>query len=233
LSISYEQERWYRDQLERAKEKIHSHKDFPEELRWELDALELELVEFGFEPDFTAEILRQITGSLSSWDGNKRLSLRFARSIIKKVKTGDQMEMLLVMQMICDHIAKMNLTARMNATKEVDHCASYGNLSNKFSRTFVDQLGALQRIRSGPQRNLTVHNVSVSDGGQAAFVNHVTHNSADKGQPATTEAQNLLADHSGTAMPALDRTEETVTTVPAVEQIQEPAPIATSRRRRK
>ena len=40
LSTSYEQERWYRDQLERAKEKIHSHKDFPDEFRWELDALE-------------------------------------------------------------------------------------------------------------------------------------------------------------------------------------------------
>jgi len=232
LSISNEQERWYRDQLERVKEKIHSHKDFPEEFRWELDALELELVEFGFEPDFTAEILRQITGCLSSWDGNKRLSLRFARSIIKNVKTGDQMEMLLVVQMICDHIAKMNLTARMNATKEVDHCASYGNLSNKFSRTFVDQLGALQRLRSGPQQNLTVNNVSVSEGGQAV-VGHITHNSGDKGQPATNQAQHLLADHSATAMPIIDQEEETVTIAPAIEQIEEPAPIAKGRRRRK
>jgi hypothetical protein len=142
------------------------------------------------------------------------------------------MEMLLVVQMICSHIAGMNLAARMNATKEVDHGVSYGNLSSKFLRTFVDQMGLLHRLHSGPQQNLTVHNVSVSDGGQA-IVGHVTHSSVDKGQPATTEPPRLVADHSGTAMPIIEPEEEAVTTVPAIEQDQKPAPIATSRGRRK
>ena len=61
-------------------------------------------------------------------------------------------------------------------------------------------MDTLQRWRSGPGQKLTVHSVSVSDGGQA-IVGNVTQNAAHKDKGDATNSPPLVTDQSGTAMP--------------------------------
>src|SRR5262245_43668748 len=221
-----------RDELDREKEKLPGREKFPSEINRELDALEKELTGNGFEPDFSVEVLRQIAESLVRRDGNDQLRLRFARSIIKGVKSGDRMEMLLVVQMIAGYVATMTLTALMHASKDPDHINSYGNMGNKFARTYVHQLGALHRYRSGPEPKVMVNNVSVNDGGQAAFVGHHSQSGVDKDQAVCTEVSPLVTDQSGTAMPIVEQDNQSAAVLPRMEQDEQPAPRATRRKRR-
>ena len=141
MAITHERNRFSRDKLEFEKEKVPGRKKFPSDVNQELDALEKELTGYGYDPEFSAEILRQIAESLVRCDGNDRLRLRFARSIIKGVTSGNQFEMLLVVQMIGVHGATMTLTALVNASKDPDYIESYGNVCNKFARTYVASNG--------------------------------------------------------------------------------------------
>ena len=132
------------------------------------------------------------------------------------------MEMLLVTQMIAVHVASMNSVKLMKCTKSPDY--DHGNIFNKLARTYMNQLAMLQQYRSGPEPKLTVHNVSVNDGGQA-IVGHVTHKAADKVQPPPIESPRLVADQSGMAMPVIEQDDQVVATAPLIEHDQEPDPI--------
>ena len=101
MALTEEEIAAWRKKLEIGKERALSRKTFSRDVKDELDGLEKDLT--GFDPDFLAEVLRQLTESLRRYDGNNALRLRFARSIIKTVKPGDQMQMLLVIQMIAVH----------------------------------------------------------------------------------------------------------------------------------
>jgi hypothetical protein len=228
LALTQQEIDFHRDKLEFEKEKVPGRKKFPSDVNQELDALEKELAGYGYDPEFSAEILRQIAESLVRCDGNDRLRLRFARSIIKGVTSGNQFEMLLVVQMIGVHGATMTLTALVNASKDPDHIESYGNVCNKFARTFIHQMDTLHRCRSGPEPKLMV---SVSEGGQAAFGN-VTQSTGEKDKATITKSPPLATDQSGTAMPIVQLDEQSATTVPRIEQDQHPAPSTTRRKRR-
>jgi hypothetical protein len=230
MAVSDEEVAHWRDKLEFEKAKVPGRKNFPSDVNQELDALEKELAGYGYDPEFLAEILRQIAQSLVTHDGNVRLRLRWARSIIKGVKSGDPMEMLLVVQMICVYGGTMTVAALMNASKDPEHVDNYGNICNKFARTYVDQMGALQRWRSGPQPSLQ-YNVSVRDGGQA-IVGNVTQNAVDKGKADSTKSPPLVSDQSATAMPIIETGEQSAATVPRTDQDNQPAPSAKRRKRR-
>jgi hypothetical protein len=231
LALTQQEIEFWRDKLEFEKEKVPSRKKFPSDVSQELDALEKELTGYGYDLEFSAEILRQIAESLVRCDGNDRLRLRCARSIVKGVTSGNQFEMLLVTQMIAFHCATMNLTALMNASKDPHHIDSFGNICNKFARTFTHQMDTLHRCRSGPEQKLMVQNVSVSDGGQA-IVGNVTQNTVDKDKAGATNSPPLVTDQSGTAMPIIEPDEQLATTVPRIEQNEQPAPTASRRKRR-
>ena len=113
-------------------------------------------------------------------DGNDALRLRFARSILKRVTSGNPLEIMWVTQMIAGHGATMNVARLMNSSKTVDDIERSGNIFNKLMRTFTDQMGTMHRLHSGPEPKLMV---SVNDGGQAAFVNHLTQNVEKKAKP--------------------------------------------------
>jgi hypothetical protein len=232
LAFTQQETAFWRDQLDREKEKLPGREKFPSDVNRELDALEKELTGYGYDPDFSVDILRQIAESLVRCGGNDRLRLRFARSIIKGVKSGDQMEMLLVVQMISGHVATMALTALMHASKDPDHINSYGNMGNKFARTYVHALGALHRCRLGSEPKFMVNNVSVNDGGQAAFVGHHSLSGVDKDKAVGTEAPPLVTDRSGTGMRIIQANEEAAATVPRMDQDKQLAPNAAKRKRR-
>ena len=103
--IPQEVESW-REKLESAKERVLSHKKFPSVVKQELEALEKDLA--GYDLDFSVEILRQLAEALVRNDSNDdALRLRYARSILKTVKSGDPMEIMWVTQMIAVHGATM------------------------------------------------------------------------------------------------------------------------------
>jgi len=230
LALTQQEIDSWRDKLEVGKERCLSRKNFSPEVIGELEAFEKDL--FGYDPDFVAEILRQIADSTVGQDGNHAVRIRYARSIIKTVKSGDPMEILLIAQMIALHHATMTHAAFLGRSeKNLLQSESYANSFNKLARTYTNQMDTLHRCRSGPEQKLTVHNVSVSDGGQA-IVGHVTHNALDKDKAAITNSSPLVADQSGRAMPIVQPDERSAAAVPRIEQNQEPAPSATRRKRR-
>ena len=215
-----------REKLEVAKERCLSRKDFPPVVIVELEGIEKDLA--AYDPDFVAEILRQLAEAMIKNDGNDALKLRYARSIMRTVRSGDPMEMQLVVQMIAIHHATLNHAALLGNSKDLPQSESYANILNKSARTYTGQMGALKQWRSGPEPKFMV---SVNDGGQAAFVGHLSQNGVDEDKADGTKVPPLLTDQPGTAMPIVQTEEESAATVPRIEQDQ-PAPSITRRKRR-
>jgi hypothetical protein len=217
-----------REKLEIAKEKTLRWNKFPSLVNQVLEALEKDLS--GYDPAFAEEILRQLVEVMDRIDINDALKLSFARSILRAVKSGDPMEMLLVTEMITVHDAKMNIARCLKNSKTLDEIDSYGNIFNKLARTFATQMDTLQRWRSGTEQKVTVQNVSVSDGGQA-IVGNVTQNGGS-GRTDIAKPPLALTDQSGTAMPVIQPDEQSDATVPRIEQNEQPTPTASRRKRR-
>lgn len=216
-----------RDKLDFVKEKIAGRRKFSSEVREELDALEKGLAERGFDPEFSAEILREIAEAIFRCDGNHQLRLRCARSMIKEVRSGDQMEMLSLVEKIGVHFAMMTLLELMNNARTLEERVGYGNLCSKFARTSISQTELLQRLRLGPDPKLMVN---IGQGGQAAIVGHLTQNAAENVQPRTISSPPLVTDQSGMAMPVVEQDAKAAATVSPIEHDQKPA---TRRKRRK
>ena len=177
----------------------------------------------GYDEDFSYGILTQL-GALSLTKDPYGLGFLFARSVLKEVRPGDRIGMMLLVQMLIVYDAEITQAGLLAASKDPEQMERFANIVNKFARTFTHQMDTLHRWRSGPEPRLTVNHVSVSDGGQA-IVGPVTQNGADKGQLGATTSPRLITDRSGTAMPIIG------SEVPHIEQDQEPAPGAKRRRR--
>jgi hypothetical protein len=187
----------------------------------------------GYDPYFSVGIFHQLAEleRRKVDDAVDTIKLGFARSILKTVTPGNQIEMLMVTQMIAVHDAMMNFGRFLANSKTLREVESYGNMFNKLARTFVGQTEALKRFRSGDEQKVTVQNVSVSDGGQA-IVGNITQNTADKDRAGDTKASPVITGQSGKAIPIVQPDEQSATTVPRIEQNQQPDPSATRHRRR-
>jgi hypothetical protein len=155
----------------------------------------------------------------------------FVRSVLKDVRPGDKMAMLLVVQMLAVHDGTMSHAILLAGSEHLERRESFANIFNKLARTFALQMDTLHRLRSGPEPKVTVNNVSVNDGGQA-IVGTVNHNGGDKGKVDGTRSPPLLTDQSDTAMPIIEPDDQFGTTEPGIEQDQEPAPSTKRRKRR-
>jgi hypothetical protein len=84
----------------------------------------------------------------------------------------------------------------------------YERTLNKLTRTFTTQMDTFQRYRSDGDKNVTVQNVSVSDGGQA-IVGNVTQNANQDGKvKAATPA--AITDARTAPMPIIERSEQPI-----------------------
>jgi hypothetical protein len=95
-------------------------------------------------------------------------------SVIKGIKPKDQVEALLAAQMAAVHEATMTFARRLAHVDTLPQQDSAERAFNKLARTFVTQMEALKRYRTGCEQKVTVQHVSVSEGGQA-IVGNVTH----------------------------------------------------------
>ena len=101
--------------------------------------------------------------------------LNFMVSFINGIEPRDQVKSTLAAQMATVHMAMMKSIQDLPLTKTLPQQDAAERAINKFARTFIAQVEALKRYRSGGEQKVTVQHVSVSEGGQA-IVGNVTQN---------------------------------------------------------
>jgi hypothetical protein len=133
----------------------------------------------------------------------KEQDLNFMISFINQIEPRDHVESALAAQMASVHLAMMSSMEDLpRATNLLQHGAAERAI-NKFARTFIAQVEALKRYRSGGEQKVTVQHVWVSDGGQA-IVGNVTQNpretapdKASSSTPAPTQFKGSSGENLG------------------------------------
>lgn len=121
--------------------------------------------------DFVNGILNQLANAAGrSHDANLN-GLNLMLSLLKGVKPRDQLESMLAAQMAAVHVAAMRLIGRLADAELLPQQDSAERAVNKLMRTFVSQMEALKRYRTGGEQKVTVQHVTVSEGGQAIVGN--------------------------------------------------------------
>jgi hypothetical protein len=133
---------------------------------------------------FMYGLLNQLAVATSGGPTIDQDELNFMVSVIKGIEPRDQVEAMLAAQMAGIHMATMRFIKQLPQIKSLPQQDAAERAINKFARTFVSQMEALKRYRTGGEQKVTVQHVSVSEGGQA-IVGNVTQNSP---QPAPDNA---------------------------------------------
>jgi len=110
-------------------------------------------------------------------------------AVVKGIKPRDQMEAMLAAQMAAVHTATMRFSRNLAEAEYLDLQDSAERTFNKLTRTFVIQMDALKRYRTGGEQAITVQHVNVSEGGQA-IVGNVTQGKRDA-PPVESAARSL------------------------------------------
>ena len=119
-------------------------------------------------------LLRQL-GNAAMQDGKvSEGDLNFMLAVIKGIEPQDQVESMLAAQMAAVHMATMTFARRLNHVENIAQQDSAERAFNKLARTFVAQVEALKRYRTGGEQKVTVEHVHVHRGGQA-IVGNVSH----------------------------------------------------------
>lgn len=88
-----------------------------------------------------------------------------AVAIMAAVEPENELEATLAAQMVASNECAMSCMRAMMGSQMVDHTKMYGDLANKFQRTFVAQVEALAKLRRKGEQ--IVKHIHVHDGGQA------------------------------------------------------------------
>ena len=123
--------------------------------------------------DFLNAILKQLANVTAKGGHIDEEDLNFMVSVVKGIEPRDQIETMLAAQMAGIHNAIMTFTRRLANVENIPQQDSAERALNKLARTFVSQMEALKRYRTGGEQKVTVQHVSVSEGGQA-IVGNVT-----------------------------------------------------------
>jgi hypothetical protein len=111
----------------------------------------------------------------------------FMLSIIKGIAPNDEIEAMMAAQMAAVHLATMTFARRLAHVDNIQQQDSAERAFNKLARTFAVQVEALKRYRTGGEQKVTVHHVTVNEGGQA-IVGTVTGAQAGTGGSGNREA---------------------------------------------
>jgi hypothetical protein len=149
------------------------------------------------DPDFIWGLVSQLSQASTRFNDGE--GINFMLSVIKNIHPRDAIEAMLVAQMAAVHMSMMTFVdefARLGNTPQQEMAE---RAMNKLSRTFATLVGALKHYRTGGEQKLTVHHVSVSDGGQA-IVGTVTQAPRDVLSEKTPNATPALTDARQTSM---------------------------------
>ena len=123
--------------------------------------------------DFMFGLLDQISNVSSKEDESNEIKLNFMISVVKDIKPRDQVEAMLAAQMAAVHMATMTSARQLAGVEFVAQQDSAERAFNKLTRTFLMQVEALKRHRTGGEQKMTIQHVNVGEGGQA-IVGNVT-----------------------------------------------------------
>jgi hypothetical protein len=120
---------------------------------------------------------------------------------------------MLAAQMAAVHNATMTFAGRLNRVDNIQQQDSAERAFNKLARTFVAQVEALKRYRTGGQQKVTVEHVTVNAGGQAIVGSVQT---PGGGAPPKSEDQpHALSYAPGSTMPSPIKTEREAVQIPS------------------
>ena len=126
------------------------------------------------EPDFIDGLLGQLANVGTKGRAVDERGLNFMLAVVKGVEPKDQVEAMLAAQMAAVHNATMTFARRLVHVDNIPQQDSAERAFNKLARTFVSQVEALKRYRTGGEQTVRVEHVTVNEGGQA-IVGNVTH----------------------------------------------------------
>lgn len=116
---------------------------------------------------FASKIQNQLINALSIGREIDQDAVNFGLAVIAGIKPRDELETMLAAQMAAIHCATMTFARRLNHVETIPQQDSAERALNKLARTFTTQLEALKRYRTGGEQKVTVHHVTVNEGGQA------------------------------------------------------------------
>jgi hypothetical protein len=157
---------------------------------------------------FSGGLLYLLRTAASATEGSRfdQDLFNFMLAVITGNKPNDQLEAMLLAQMAAIHIAMATFTQRLGAVENIPQQDSAERALNKLARTFTTLMETLRRYRTGGQQNVTVHHVSVSEGGQA-IVGNVTKAANDTALEKPAHATPALADAGQPAMESIGKPE--------------------------
>jgi hypothetical protein len=159
--------------------------------------------------DFFNGLVDQLERATSRGAEVNEVGINFMLSIIKDIEPRDQLEAMLAAQMAAVHIATMTFAGRLARADNTALQDSAERAFNKLARTYVAQMEALKRYRTGGEQKVTVQHVTVSEGGQA-IVGNVTQDQREAVPDKAAPKRPLLADAKMTPMPIIPDTKEPV-----------------------
>jgi hypothetical protein len=166
--------------------------------------------------DFVNGIVSQLASASGRGQDISEHGINFMLSVIKGIEPRDQLEAMLAAQMAVVHVASMTFAHRLARVEDIQQQDSAERAFNKLTRTFVMQMEALKRYRSGAEQKVTLQHVSIAEGGQA-IVGNVTQVPRQNGQEkavqekAATPPQKAstpsptLRDTNVVPMPSMDK----------------------------
>ena len=137
------------------------------------------------DPEFFDPFLAQLCNVASQGRKLDKNGLNFMLSVIKGVEPKDQVEAMLAAQMAAVHMATMTFAHRLAHVDNIPQQDSAERTFNKLARTFITQMEALKRYRTGGQQKVTVEHVTVNEGGQAIVGNVETGGRGASKKPET------------------------------------------------
>jgi len=157
--------------------------------------------------DFVNGIVSQLANVGGRGQDINERGLNFMLSVIKGIEPRDQLEAMLAAQMAAVHVASMTFAGRLAHVDNIAQQDSAERAFNKLTRTFVTQMEALKRYRTGAEQKVTLQHVSVAEGGQA-IVGNVTQAPRENGQEKAATPPPVRTDTNVVPMPTKGKSKE-------------------------
>jgi hypothetical protein len=150
--------------------------------------------------EFARGLVGQVTAASEKGGKVDADGVNFILSVIKNKKPQDHLEGMLAAQMAGVHMASMKALRDLADAEYVPQKESAERTANRLMRTYVAQMEARKRYRSGGEQTMTVQHVTVAEGGQA-IVGNVTQ---DQRHPGPAPAPLAIADAKMIPMPVIE-----------------------------
>ncbi len=121
--------------------------------------------------EFLEGLMFQVANATGKGGEISAVSMNHALAFISGIAPQDPIEGMLAAQMAAVHSATMSLARTVNNTETIIQQDSADRCFNRLARTFIAQMEALKKYRTGGEQKMTVEHVHVHEGGQAIVGN--------------------------------------------------------------